>query len=270
MKPIYNHARVSLYHGDCAEILPRLDEKADLILTSPPYGDLRDYGDTDFNFESVATVCVDSLANDGVLVWIVGDATVDGSETGDSFRQALGFMELGLKLHDTMIYEKASPIFVKNAKRYASGMEYMFIFTRTSPATFNPIADRENRWKYNRRTIAQHSRLKDGSRKHRTLDASPTHSTRSNIWRYSTGLNKSAPDFSDAHKHPAIFPIKLAEDHIRTWTNEGDLVIDPMCGSGTTLRAAKDLKRRAIGIEIYDGEGYIPTAVKRLSQDVLV
>ena len=66
--------------------------------------------------------------------------------------------------------------------------------------------------------------------------------------------------------HPARFPLQLARDHILSWTNPGDLVIDPMTGSGTTLRAAADLERRAIGIEI--NPEYCQLIRRRLAQSV--
>ena len=127
-------------------MLPTLDVKANLILTSPPYDNLRDYGGHGFDFDRMADACVGALAEGGVIVWVVADATVDGSETGTSFRQALGFMERGLKLHDTMIYRTLVAMARRTRVRHVSGFEYMFVFTQGGHSTFNPIIDKKNRW----------------------------------------------------------------------------------------------------------------------------
>ena len=142
MTPYYQDDAVTLYHGDCAEVLPAAGVKADLILTSPPYDNLRTYGGHGFDFDRVADACVGALTDGGVLVWVVADATIDGSETGTSFRQALGFMERGLKLHDTMIYRKIGGGAIKNAPRHKNGFEYMFVFANGVPRVLNIIEDK--------------------------------------------------------------------------------------------------------------------------------
>ena len=252
-----------LHHGDCADILPDLGVKADLILTSPPYDNLRTYGGHGFDFDRVADACVGALADGGVIVWIVADATVDGSETGTSFRQALGFMERGLKLHDTMIYQKITGNPTKHNPRYKSSFEYMFVLG--SPATFNPIADIPTRYPGK----ATHTRRKvDGSLSALISYEVPDLRVRDNVWAYDPGFNKCHPGYPDAHKHPATFPTALAKDHILTWTNPGDVVLDPMAGSGTVLRAAVDLARQAIGVEIH--EPYLDIIRNRMAQLVLV
>ena len=257
-----------LYNDDCAQALAGFEEQANLVLTSPPYDALRQYGGHRFDFDSVATAVTRALAPGGVLVWIVGDATAEGSETGTSFRHALGFMDRGLKLHDTMIYEQAH-IGPWAANRYDQNWQYMFVFSRGSPATANILQDKPNA------TAGRVFHLVNGMGRHKD-EATSTyrpHTTggngrRGNIWRYSVGLHKSAPDFKAAHEHPAIFPLALAKDHILTWTKPGDLVIDPMAGSGTTLRAAVDLGRRAVGIEIHPV--YCQHIDRRMAQQVLL
>ena len=257
-----------LYNDDCAQALAGFEEQANLVLTSPPYDALREYGGRGFDFDSVATAVTRALAPGGVLVWIVADATVDGSETGTSLRHALGFMDRGLKLHDTMIYEQAhtGPW---AANRYDQIWQYMFVFSRGVPATANVLRDKPNA------TAGRvfHMAGALGRNKETATSTYRPHTTggngrRGNIWRYSVGLHKSAPDFIEAHKHPAIFPLALAKDHILTWTQPGDLVIDPMAGSGTTLRAALDLGRRAVGIEIHPD--YCQDIERRMAQQVLL
>lgn len=256
-----------IHHGDCVDILPKLNVTADLILTSPPYDNLRQYGDTIFDFPSVAQVCVDALADNAVLVWVVSDATINGSETGTSFRQALHFMEMGLLLHDTMIARfKRTPLPTRH--RYAQMFEYMFVFSKGPPKTGNMLHDveSESAGRLDKKTAP--TRAWNGDVKHDRagLFVRKSYCLRSNVWEY--GVGGKSERFQKARKHPAIFPTKLAQDHIRTWTNPGDLVIDPMCGSGTTVRAARDLRRNAIGIEIH--EPYVDIARKRLAQQVLV
>ena len=255
-----------IHHGDCVDVLGQYEGQADLILTSPPYDNLRDYGGHEFNFSRVADACVAALKEGGVLVWVVADATVDGSETGTSFRQALGFMERGLKLHDTMIYERQG---VNHTDvRYEQMFEYMFVFSAGCPQTVNLLQDKPNTTYGMLGTGGGRGRKKDGIRTlgtHRYV--TPEYGIRGNIWRYRTG-NIEVGYTPGVSKHPATFPYALAADHIRTWTNEGDLVIDPMAGSGTTLRAAVNLGRRAVGIEIH--EPYVDLIRHRMAQGLLV
>ena len=267
----YSNDFGSLYCGDAIEILPKLNVRPDLIITSPPYDNLRDYGGHEFDFENMARVLTEIMPIGGALVWVVGDATINGSETGTSFRQVLYFMSLGLRLHDTMIFEKSLLKFIKNEPRYANAMEYMFVLSKEKPKTFNPIMDRPNihAGLSHRRTSSM--RTPDGEQTKRGFYGerviTKSHSKRSNIWRYATGHLHSAPDYKQAHEHPAIFPYQLAYDHILSWSNENDLILDPMFGSGTVLKAAKDLNRRYIGVEIH--EPYCELAMNRLKIETI-
>ena len=267
MTPRYEHSGVRLYCGDAVSILRDLGVRPQLVLTSPPYDELRDYGGTAFDFDAMADGIVSVMPEGGVLVWVVGDQTVDGSETGTSFRQALGFINRGLLLHDTMIYESVT---LKNPSRnrYNQAFEFMFVFCKGKIAVANLIQDKTNLkagTPYRERSIGRSkSDTKVGKFRSGIIQR---FGTRTNVWRYGTGNNISAPDFPSAHAHPAIFPLPLAQDHIRTWTNEGDIVLDPMCGSGTTLRAAKNLNRQAIGVEIH--EPYCELIINRMAQDVM-
>ena len=264
-----------IIHGDACEILPTLDVKANLILTSPPYGDMRTFGGHGFDFDRMADTCVGVLAEGGVLVWQVGDYVADGSETCDPFRQVLGFRERGLKLHDTMIYRKINPL-NHCENRYVQAFEYMFVLSNGTPATSNIISDRLSNW-HGRKTHDSnvHHRPKDELRYNEQPRISYRNERypRHNVWDYAVGgaaagkASISAPDFPEAHEHPSIFPIALALDHITTWTNPGDLVLDPMAGSGTVSRAAKDLGRDSIAVEIH--EPYVDLIKRRMAQEVL-
>ena len=253
-----------IIEGDCVEVLPEFAARAALLLTSPPYDNLRDYGGDEFCFDQVADACVATLRENGVLVWVVGDSSAGGGESGTSLRQALGFMDRGLTLHDTMIYERqgVNP----HAKRYEQCWEYMFVLVKGVVGTFNRICDKPNATA-GRVNKSGHGRgrRRNGQRSHGKGGPVITqaYGDRGNIWRYLTG--NIEPGYQRYFsKHPSRFPYQLAADHIRTWTNPGDLVIDPMCGSGTTVRAAVDLGRLGIGIEIHPE--YCEIAQTRLSQ----
>ena len=221
-----------IYNEDCLETMKRMpDEHIDLTLTSPPYDNLRTYNGYSFDFESTAKELYRVTKPDGMLVWVVGDAVINGSESGSSFKQALYFMSLGFKLHDTMIYEKNSPAYPAraNGNRYTQIFEYMFVFAKGKVPN-QLICDKPNKW-------AGHKDF-SGKLKNPVPDFSP----RNNIWKYTTSIN--------GWKHPAPFPEALAHDHIVSWSKENDLVYDPFMGSGTTAYVAKQLNRRWIGSEI--------------------
>lgn len=243
--------------------LPKLDsESIDLTVTSPPYDNLRDYNGYSFDFELIAQELLRATKPGGVVVWVVGDATVNGSETGTSFRQALYFKEIGFNLHDTMIYQKPSPPLTHN--RYEQHFEYMFVLSKGSPKTFNPIMEKKN-WKDNRTNKAMR-REKDGSYDMGFMSKTEDKII-SNVWLIQAGHGKGTAD-TYAFKHPATFPEKLAARHIVSWSNEGDTILDPFNGSGTTTKMAHKLKRKYIGIEI--SQEYCNIAEKRLLQQVLL
>ncbi len=266
MKPYYQDEWVTIYLGDCRLILPELP-KVDLVLTSPPYDDLREYGGDTFDYNVAIDSIIPVIGLGSVCVWVVGDAVIKGSETGSSFRQALRFIDGGLLLHDTMVYEKNGAAYPANDKsnRYTQIFEYMFVFSNGRPKTTNLIKDKPNNWAGSG-TFGQNSeRQRNGEIKKRGRFIVPSHSIRNNIWRINNGYGYSASD-DIAYKHPAIFPEQLARDHIISWTNSGDLVLDPFLGSGTTAYCAKKLNRKCIGIEIE--EKYCEIAAKRCSQSV--
>jgi site-specific DNA-methyltransferase (adenine-specific) len=250
--------------GNNVEVLRDFpNECIDMVLTSPPYDNLRDYKGYTFDFEGLAKELYRVLKVGGVVVWVVGDAVVNKSETGTSFKQALYFKEIGFNLHDTMIYEKSGIPF-PSMTRYNQSFEFMFVFSKGKPKTVNLITDKKNSMAgESRKKIKQ--RTKNGFSKSEGWTIKDF-GIRNNIWKYKTGSNKSTTD-NLAYKHPAIFPEQLAQDHINSWSNEGDIVLDPFNGSGTTTKMAKILGRKYIGIDI--SEEYNQIAEKRLSQDLL-
>lgn len=259
MKPYFETKLGKLYHGDCVDVMQQLTH-VDMTLTSPPYDNLRDYKGYLFDFENIAKDIYKVTKAGGVCVWIVGDSTIDGSETCTSFKQAIYFNEIGFNLHDTMIYQKTAFPFPSKV-RYYQNFEYMFVLSKGKPATINLIADRVNK-QANFVQTGSSLRYADGElRKKKKKIKIKEKGIRSNIWKYKVGYMKSTKD-RIAHKHPAIFPEQLAHDHIISWSNEGDVILDPMCGSGTTAKMAEMLGRRWIGIDT--SEEYCEITAKRI------
>jgi DNA modification methylase len=250
--------------GDSAEVLKTFEPDCiDLTVISPPYDNLRTYNGFVFNFEEIARELFRVTKPGGVVVWVVGDATINGSETGTSFRQALYFMECGFNLHDTMIYAKNGPAH-PDQTRYQQVFEFMFIFSKEHPKTINLIADRKNKWAGQKNFGTRTNRGKDGNIDGSTREGRTVKEigTRWNIWEINTGFGYSATD-NYAYEQAAIFPENLARDHILSWSNPGDIVLDPFFGSGTTGKMAKEHGRRWIGIEI--SQEYCNLATRRIN-----
>ena len=241
----------NLMQGDCLERMREIPHNSiDLTVTSPPYDNLRTYnGNNDFWCENVWKGVIEKLyaktKPGGVVVWVVGDATVKGSETGTSFRQALWAKDCGFKLHDTMIYHREGPPLTHN--RYEQKFEYMFVWSKGKPKTF--VGLREGSVAGGKKRTATMRQDGDGLGKRSAKGYVAETKLMGNVWKIGVGNNKSATDRL-AHQHPAIFPEKLAHDHILSWSNEGDTVLDPFMGSGTTGKMAKRLNRSFIGIEL--------------------
>jgi site-specific DNA-methyltransferase (adenine-specific) len=242
---------IKLVQGDCLEKMKDIpDGSVDLTVTSPPYDTLRSYnGNIELWGEHVWKAVIKDLyrvtKDGGVVVWVVGDATIKGSETGTSFRQALWAIECGFRLHDTMIWNKRNCSSVGSLNRYENVFEYMFVFSKGAPDCAHVIKERENKWAGE----IQHGsiRQKDGSVRKTSgygKRAIAQFGRRHNVWEIFPAKSKRE------RLHPAPFPEALAHDHIISWSNTGDTVLDPFMGSGTTGKMAAQLGRRFIGIEL--------------------
>lgn len=254
----------TLFRGNSKDVLGQIQTNSvDMILTSPPYDDMRNYNYqqafTFDDFKTIANELMRVLKNGGVIVWVVGDAVIKGSESGTSFKQALYFKEIGLNLHDTMIYQKCGFNFPM-MNRYQQAFEYMFVFSKGSPKTFHPIQDRPNRCAGE--MLKGSERQKDGSLTKKRVKEISAFGTRTNIWQINNGFMKTTTD-KFAYEHPAMFPEKLAEDQIISWSNPSDTILDPFMGAGTTGKACKKLDRKFIGIEL--DTSYFKIAIKRIS-----
>lgn len=254
----------TIIDGNCVDVMKNIpDASIDLVLTSPPYDNLRNYKGYTFPFEEILEQLYRVVKDHGVVVWIVSDATIEGSETGTSFKQALSFIQKGFNLHDTMIFQKINPVPQIYRKRYSNVFEYMFVFSKGSVITHNAITIPclHAGLKLNGTTYKNYSK----GEQTRTKLAKPVkkEKVKGNIWEYVVG--KKAVD-QEAKGHPAPFPFQLAFDHIKSWTDEGAIVLDPMCGSGTTCVAAYELKRKYIGIDI--SPEYCELARQRIEQHI--
>ncbi len=252
---------MNLMLGDCLERMKEIpDGSVDLTVTSPPYDNLRNYNNSLDWGEHIWKPVLEELfrvtKKGGVVVWVVGDATIKGSETGTSFRQALYAKEIGFNLHDTMIYEKNGTGACGSNNCYWQTFEYMFVFTKGKIKTVHRLDNGKPRTKGGIKT----GRItKDGIQKvEKRSDAEGKLQLRSNIWRYNVGFTSGC----DKTGHPAVFPEQLANDHILSWSNEGDTVLDPFMGSGTTAKMALLNNRKFIGIE--KDAGYFEIAKKRI------
>jgi len=238
-----------LIQGDCVEEVKKIAANSiDLTVTSPPYDNLRTYnGNNDKWGENVWRPVIGDLfrvtKEGGVVVWVVGDSTVKGSETGTSFKQALYAMEVGFRLHDTMIWNKGS-FTNPSSNRFHQVFEYMFVWSVGKPKIYNEILERKNKYIGKR---GASGRNKDGERKKGFSEVKRDFGNLFNIWDISVGGGIS---YKGECKHPAVFPEKIASNHIKAWSNKGDTVLDPFMGSGTTGVAANKLGRDFVGIEI--------------------
>ena len=257
-----------IYNMDCLEGMRKMEsESVDLTVTSPPYDNLRTYNNDidkswgDHVWKPIVKELFRVVKQGGVVVWVVGDATINGSETGTSFRQALWFMECGFNLHDTMIWQKTTML-PRDTRipRYWQGFEYMFVFSKGKPQHFTFL--REKCKDYGEKRVAYGGRSgnddgmrldrKEKNKDHRILETKP----RGNVWRYAPTTN---PD------HPAPFPYDLARDHVVSWSFEGDTILDPFMGSGTTAIACIKERRHFIGFEL--SKEYFDKAVRRIKAE---
>jgi site-specific DNA-methyltransferase (adenine-specific) len=262
-----------LFTGDNIQFCKELPADCiDLIVTSPPYDNMRSYKNKQdeqnyngysFDFEGLAKELYRVMKPGGVIVWVVGDAIIKGSESLNSFRQALYFKEVGFNIHDTMIYQKTGTRFPEKT-RYSQIFESMFVITKGRPKTVNIIKDRKNKWAGHTNWGHGGHRLKNGEMVRRPK-AKPyaEYGSRFNIWIFKNGFGFSSKD-KLAYKHPATFPEDLAGDHIKSWSNKGDVVFDPFMGSGTTAKMAILNDRKYIGVDI--SQEYTDLANERLAK----
>ena len=250
-----------IYNENCLKTMSSMPKDfLDMVITSPPYDDMREYDGNGFNeFEPIAKELYRVIKDGGVVIWVVSDQSKKGNESGTSFRQALFFKEVGFNLFDTMIYLKPPRGAVGNNVTYWQTFEYMFVFSKGKPKTINLLKDRNNMEARSGDTGSK--RLANGTLKKIKRAGYSKKGRRTNVWTYNVGRGHSATD-TIAYEHPAIFPEKLAEDHIISWSKEGDIVYDPFMGSGTTAKMCIRNNRIYIGSEL--SKDYCSIAKKRL------
>jgi len=246
---------IELYNGDCIEVMEKLIKqgvKVDLTVTSPPYDDLRDYNSI-IDFNKVAEKLYKITREGGVVVWNVNDKTINGSKSLTSFRQAIMFESVGFNVNDVMIWEKTNPMPQVKQPRYRQVFEYMFIFSKGKPKTFNPeMVDCKTSGQEYNSTVKKITKNKKREKKSFKINKKKKDS---NIWKFAVAQNKT--------NHTAVFPLELPLRHIKSWSDNGDIVLDPFMGSGTTGVACKELDRNFIGIEL--DEKYFDISKKRIN-----
>ena len=261
--------------GDSIDLMKLIpDGSIDLTVTSPPYDNLRTYKGKikddvvfddhfSFPFVNMAEELFRITKDGGIVVWVVNDQIINGGESGNSFRQALKFQEIGFKIYDTMIYHKNGAPFPETG-RYSQVFEYMFVFLKGKrPNTVNIIKDKKNRWAGTSNFGKRSARKKDGEIKKMENFTVAKFGSRYNVWYINNGSGWTTKD-KYAYKHPAMFPESLAEDHILSWSKESDIVFDPMCGSGTTPKMAKLNNRNFIGFDI--NQEYVNISNRRIDE----
>jgi site-specific DNA-methyltransferase (adenine-specific) len=235
----------TIYHADCVELMKSMEENSiDLTVTSPPYDELRNYNGYRFDIEGITQGLYKVTKKGGIVVWVVGDKIKNGNRSLTSFKQALLFQSVGFNVHDVMIYKKKNTPFMRS-NAYTNCYEFMLVLSKDKPKTFNPLKSKTARQGFE---MMPFNKGADGVNR-KTMGELKAEKKRDNIWEYATGLGGTTND-KIAFKHPAVYPEKLAEDHILSWTNPGDVVFDPMCGSGTTCKMAIINNRQYIGCDI--------------------
>ena len=229
-----------IYQGDCLEVMKTFpDNCIDLTVTSPPYDNLRDYKGYSFDFENIANELYRVTKDGGVVVWVINDKKNKGSKTLTSFKQIIYFNSIGFNVHDVMIWRKPNPMPFVQRNCYTPAFEYMPVLSKGKPKTFNPIMEK---CKYAGQVIKTYTNNPESIRKQNKNKPTKNIKIKMNVWDYVVaGTN---------YGHPAIFPEQLANDHIISWSNKDDIVLDPMCGSGTTCKMAKENGRKYIGIDV--------------------
>ena len=255
-----------IIQGECVKVMSEHlpHESVDLTLTSPPYDDMRTYEGYSLDIRNIAAQLYRVTKRGGVVVWVVADQTKNHNMSLTSFKHALYMKYAGFNFYHHMIYRKGRVALGTPNGSYFNDFENMFVFTKGGkPKTYNAIEDVKN--KHAGKSVAITYRNRDGTMGpvEHTDKVHAEYGKRGRVWHYNQGGASTTKD-KFAYEHPAMFPEKLAHDHIITWSNEGDIVLDPFCGGGTTLKVAKQLNRKYMGIDV--SEKYCKLSYRRVTE----
>jgi DNA modification methylase len=253
--PYFSDDSVLMYNSDCRLILPLLP-KVDLILTDPPYNVGKDYGDNGDSRKDYESWCREWLQASCDLL----------KETGSVYMKHLpkyGPIVLPILgqyvFISHIVWPNASGAFHME-RRYFPKWEIIYLYGKTDQYIFNRFAERQEPTPENLRWGPYRTKAQGQM---------------GDIWEdipfvYAGSIHHKEAIMevgTNSKVHPCQMPEELARRGISFSTNPDAIILDPFMGSGTTLRAAKDLGRKAIGIEIE--EKYCEIAAKRMSQSVL-
>lgn len=251
--------------GDCLRVLPWIeDETVDLTLFSPPYDGIRDYkGNWSLDFGKLGTDLLRVTKDGGLCVVVIGDGTKDFAKSMTSFRLAVDWVDrIGWRLFECCIYQRAGNPGAWWTQRFRVDHEYILMFLKgRKPRTFRKdhlMVPSLHAGKIYSGT----DRLTNGGFKTITPKAVNALKCRGTVWQYNTSNSEGN---RLKLKHPATYPDRLAADVIRCFTQEGDLVLDPMCGSGTSCVMARRTGRRYLGIDV--SAEYVAIAKERMERE---
>ncbi len=254
-----------IINADCIKATARLPANSiDLVMFSPPYDGIRDYKKGwIFDFPALGKNLYRLVKDGGVCAVVINDGTQDFAKSLTSFRLVLNWCDTaGWRLFETCIYQRDGNPGAWWKRRFRVDHEYIFLFLKgKKPKTFDkePLMVPS---KHAGRIYSGTDRLTSG--KFKKIDHKPVKrmKCRGTVWKYPTSNTEGN---RTKLQHPATYPDPLAQDIIQCFSEPGDTVLDPMCGSGTTCVMAMKMKRQYMGIDI--NEEYCQIARKRLWQE---
>jgi hypothetical protein len=258
--------RNAILLGDALEILSRIPAGSiPLTLFSPPYDGIRDYGKNwSLDYKTLGRLLFGATCDGGVCAVVIGDGTKDFAKSLTTFRWAVDWVDnTGWRLFECCIYSRHGNPGAWWTQRFRVDHEYILIFFKGDRLRCFDKTALMIPSKHAGKVYSGTDRLTNGGFKKIEPKAVNDLKCRGTIWGYATSNSEGN---RTKLEHPATFPDRLADDLIHCFSKPGDLVFDPMCGSGTTCVMAAKAKRDYLGIEI--NPEYHSIAMKRIQAEV--